>query len=95
MSSSKQLTCKGTLRQMLIRVYRLEIQPVMFVFSTQLSELLPLTFSLVQLSPSPPLPCVNKYTVYTYTVSKGGGRFWASDRLKPAAKSFLQVNFFR
>jgi hypothetical protein len=21
----------------------------------------------------PPLPCVNKYTVYTYTVCKGGG----------------------
>ena len=44
----KNLTCKGTLRQLFIRVYRLEIQSVMFVFSTQLCELLPapLTFSL-------------------------------------------------
>jgi hypothetical protein len=24
-------------------------------------------------SPPPPLPCVNKYTVYTYIVCKGGG----------------------
>jgi hypothetical protein len=43
----------------------------MLVFSTELCELAPLTFSLVELSP-PPLPCVNKYTVYTYTVCKGG-----------------------
>jgi hypothetical protein len=33
----------------------------------------PLPFSLGQLSP---LPCVNKYTVYTYTVCKGG--VWGS-----------------
>ncbi len=31
-----------TLRQVFIRVYRLEIQLVMLVFSTQLFELLPL-----------------------------------------------------
>ncbi len=49
MSSSKNiLTCKVTLRQVFIRVYRLERQSVMLVFST------PLTFSLVQLSPTPP-----------------------------------------
>jgi hypothetical protein len=30
----KKLTCKGTLQQVLIRVYRLEIQSVMLVFST-------------------------------------------------------------
>ncbi len=35
----KKLTCKGTLRQMFIRVYRLEIESVMLVFSTQLCEL--------------------------------------------------------
>ncbi len=34
MSSSKKLTCKGTLRQAFIRVYRLEIQSVMLVFSS-------------------------------------------------------------
>ncbi len=38
----KNLTCKGTLRQVFIRVYRLEIQSVMLVFSTQLCELLPI-----------------------------------------------------
>jgi hypothetical protein len=59
----------------LLRVYRLEIQSVMFA---------PLTFYLVSSLPSPPLPCVNKYTVYTYTVGKGGigflGGEGASDR---------------
>jgi hypothetical protein len=35
MSSSKKMTCEETLRQVLIRVYRLEIQSVMLVFSTQ------------------------------------------------------------
>jgi hypothetical protein len=38
----KKLTSKGTLRQVFIRVYRLEIQSVILVFSTQLCELLPL-----------------------------------------------------
>ncbi len=42
MSSSKKLTCKGTLRQVFNMVYRLEIQSVMLVFSTQRCELLPL-----------------------------------------------------
>jgi hypothetical protein len=37
-----KLSCKGTLRQVFIRVFRLEIQSVMLVFSTQLCELLPL-----------------------------------------------------
>ncbi len=38
----KKLTCEGTLRQVFIRVYRLEIQSVMLVFLTQLCELLSL-----------------------------------------------------
>jgi hypothetical protein len=38
----KKLTCKEALRQVFNRVYRLEIQPVMLVFSSQLCELLPL-----------------------------------------------------
>ncbi len=33
MSSSKKLTCKGTLRQVFIRVYRLKVQSVMLIFS--------------------------------------------------------------
>jgi hypothetical protein len=41
MSSSKKLICKGTLRPVFIRVYRLEIHSVMLVFSTPLSGLLP------------------------------------------------------
>ncbi len=32
----KKLTCKGTLRQVFIRVYSLEIQSVMLVLSSQL-----------------------------------------------------------
>ncbi len=38
----KKFICKGTLRQVFVRIYRLEIQSVMLVFSTQLWELLPL-----------------------------------------------------
>ncbi len=60
---SKMLTCKGTLRQVFIRVYRLEIQPVMLVFSTKLCELSPLYPSLWFSSTPLTLPCVNKYTV--------------------------------
>jgi hypothetical protein len=70
----KKLTCKGTLRQVFIRVYKLVEQSVMWVFLTQLCELLPL-YNLVfgsTLALSP-LPCVNKYTVYAYTVCKGRG----------------------
>jgi hypothetical protein len=36
----KKLTCKGTLPQVFIKVYRLVILSVMLVFSTQLCELL-------------------------------------------------------
>ncbi len=42
----KKLTCKGTLRQVYNRVYRLEIQSVMLVFSTQVCEQLSLSPSL-------------------------------------------------
>ncbi len=54
----RKLTCQETLRQVFIRVYRLERQSVMLVFSTQLCELYvaPLAFSLVQLSPLSPFP---------------------------------------
>ena len=39
----KKMTCKGLLRQVAIRVYRLEILSVLLVFSTQFFELLPLS----------------------------------------------------
>ncbi len=35
-----KVTCKGALRQVFLRVYRLEIQSDMLVFSTQLCDLL-------------------------------------------------------
>jgi hypothetical protein len=45
----------------------------MLVFLTQLCELLLLSHSLWFNSPPTPVPCVNKYTEYMYTVCKGGG----------------------
>ncbi len=56
MSSSKKLTCKETLWQVFIRVYKLEIQAVMLLFWTQLCELLPLSPSLWFNSPPSSLP---------------------------------------
>jgi hypothetical protein len=59
------MTCKGTMRQVFIRVYRLEIQSVMLVFSTQLCELLPLYPSLWFIPPPHPLPCVKVQYIQT------------------------------
>jgi hypothetical protein len=54
---------------MFIRVYRLDIQSVMLVFSTGfVNYIAPQTFSLISTAP---LLFVNKYTVYTSTVCKG------------------------
>jgi hypothetical protein len=52
------------------KVYRLEIQSVMLVFSTQVCELLPLEPSLLSDSP-PPLPKVK--IQYKQTVCGWGG----------------------
>jgi hypothetical protein len=41
MSSSENIACKGTLQQVFIRVYRLEIQSIMLALSIQLCKLLP------------------------------------------------------
>jgi hypothetical protein len=77
------------------RVYRLEIQSVMLVFSTQLCELLPpLPFSLVQLSPLRPLPCINKYMP---RIQCGGGGWYkvlGLRQINTCRKVPLQVNFF-
>jgi hypothetical protein len=63
----KKLTRKGTLRQVLIRVYRLEIRSVMLEFSAQLCQLWPLSASLWFNSSL--LPCVDKYTcIHLYIV---------------------------
>jgi hypothetical protein len=45
------------------------------IYDPALWTIAPLTLSLVQ---SPPLPCVNKCTEYTYTVCWGGGGIWDS-----------------
>ncbi len=58
------------------RAYRLEIQSVMLVFSTQLCELFiaPLTFSLVHLpQPNPPSQSKRTYSLYRQCVA---GRGW-------------------
>jgi hypothetical protein len=51
----KKLTCKGTLRQVFIRVYRLEGDTVSHIgiFDPALWTIAPFPFSLVQLSPLP------------------------------------------
>ncbi len=64
--------CEGTLlRQVFIKVCRLEIQSVMLVFSTHLCELLPL-------KPSfwfnfPPLPCIKVQYIQTVCGLEGVG----------------------
>ncbi len=66
----------GTLRQVFITVAYIQslnnFYPAMW--SVLLPAVAPLSFSLVQLSPS--LPCVNKYTVHTVCLQcmGGGGR---------------------
>ncbi len=77
---------------MFIRVYRLERQSVMLVFSTQLCELLPLSPFLVQLPP--PLPCVNKHTVYTYTLCGGGYGVLGLRQINTCRKAPLQNTIF-
>ncbi len=70
MLSSKKFTCKGTLRQVFIRVYRLVIQSQVGIFYPAVWTVVPLTFSLVS-SPPLSLPCVNNYTIQC--VRGGGG----------------------
>ncbi len=96
MSSPKKLICKRTSRQVFMRVYRLEIQSFMLAFLIQLCELLPLWPSLLFFSPSP-LPCVNKYTVYTYSIQCVcvGGGILGLRKINTCHKVPLQVNYFR
>ncbi len=95
MSASKNLTCKGTLRQVFIIVYRLltgDTCSHVGIFDPALWTVAPLAFALVQLFP-PPCPCVNKHTVYTYSIECVRGRLWGSgpqtDKT-PAAKSIYR-----
>jgi hypothetical protein len=76
MSSSKKLTCNGTLRRVFIRVNRLEKQSdVTHVgnFDPALKTVAPLTFSLVQLPPPPSLCQSTEYTDSVW-VGRGEGR---------------------
>ncbi len=54
------------------RVYRLEIQSVMLVFSTPLLNCCPSTYSLTSPTP-PPLPKVNVQYIQTVCGCGGGG----------------------
>ncbi len=100
MSSSKKLTCKGTLWHVFIKVYRLERQSNSWYFRPlQLCELLcaPLPFSLVQVSSYPHFP-VWTSILYTRIVCKGGGRgdgVLGLRQINTCRKVPLQVNFFR
>jgi hypothetical protein len=58
MSSSKKLTCQGTLRQVFIRVCGLKLQSVMWYFRPSFVNYCPSTLLLVHLPPPTPLPCV-------------------------------------
>jgi hypothetical protein len=64
------------------------------IFDPALLTVAPLTFSLVQLPP--PLPCLNKYTVYTFIVCQGGGEWSSGPQTdKHLPHNPLQVNFLR
>ncbi len=74
MSSSKRFNCKGTLRQVFFRVYRLEVRTVcqFGIFDPALWICCPFNLLSGSTLPPSPLPCVKKYTVYT-TVCKRDG----------------------
>jgi hypothetical protein len=71
MSSSKKINLQ---RDFAAGVYQIDwrYSHSCWFFDPALWTVSPLTFSLVSSTP-PPLPCVNKYTVYMYTVYKGAG----------------------
>jgi hypothetical protein len=73
MLSLKKLTCKRTWSELFIRVYRLEIQSVMSVFSTQLCELLPPYSSLWFNSPPLPPTCFKVQNILAVRMWLGGG----------------------
>ncbi len=68
----KKWPYKENLRHVFIRVYRLEIQSDMLVFSIQHSELLPLKLSLWFNSPSPPSLSQVQYTLQRQCMAGSG-----------------------
>ncbi len=94
----KNLTGKGTLRQVSIRVYRLEMQSVLLVFSIQLCELLPLYSNLHSGSPLSPF-LVWFWTLYVYYTRiqrvRGGYGVLYLRQINTCRNVSSQVNFFR
>ncbi len=89
MSSFRKMTCEGTLRQVFIRVYRLEIQSVMLVLSTQICEL-----CLSPLLPSSTLPPLPVWISILYPrIQCVRGELWGSGP-NTCRKVPLQVNVF-
>ncbi len=86
----KKLTCKGTLRQVFIRFYRLEIWSVMLVFLTHFVNCRP--SNLLTGSTLP--PCVNSSTLCIQCV-KGGYGVLGLRQINTCCKVPIQVNFFR
>ncbi len=89
MLSSKKLTCKGTLRQVFIRVYRLEIQSVMLVLFRSSFVNCCLPELLIGSIPPPHSLCVHVYNVY----GVGGMGFWGLRQINTCRKVPLRVNF--
>jgi hypothetical protein len=76
-----------------ITVYRLEIQSVINGIFEPACELLPLSPTLW--FNSPPLSCVNKFTIYTYTVCKGVVWGYGPQTDKHLPKSLFSGQFFQ
>ncbi len=86
------MSSKGDFAAGVYQVYRLEIKPVMLVFQPTFVNCCPSI--LLSVSTPPPLPCVNKLTVYTYTVCNGGGGCGSGPQTdKHLPQSPLKVNF--
>jgi hypothetical protein len=92
-SHLKKLTCKGPMRQVFIRVYRLEIQKVMLLFSTQFWSCCP--SNLLWFSSPPPSLREKVYCKYTrIQCVRGGYEVLGLRQINTCRKVPLQVNFF-
>ncbi len=93
MLASKKLTCKGTSRQVFIRVYRLEIQSVNLVFRPSFVNCCSSNFLSGSTLP-PPFPVW--ISIHVYSVCGGDGDGVLDLRqINTCRKVPLQVHFFR
>jgi hypothetical protein len=88
----KKLTCKGTLRQVFIRVYRFSHVGIFVHFGICTLLCCPSPLLSGSTFPHPPLPCINKYTARIQWVRMVGMGFWASVLIITCRKVPLQVN---